>query len=431
MENPALFLSICALVSAHAQGSRWWEHDADGIKDDVSQFGTRDFHENVIEKQTAENSSFVCPDMTPSDTVPTSVHTLKPADIKIVAALGDSMTTAIGANATNVLQLAIEYRHVSWSIGGYGTFHEVITLPNILKLFNPNITGYSKSKTYLQISPTLDQTGFNFAVTGANTFQMPQQARRLVDIMKAFPGINFAEDWKLLTVFIGINDLCDYCKNKVLYSPSSFIHNVTEALDILSKEMPRTVVNLVQLLPIEGLRVVNDGSFGCLLQRKFCPCLVNPTPGSVELRELRGINEEFQTSLEELIDTGRYDHKQDFTVILQPFLKSATPPLNAAGVIDYSFFSPDCFHFSVKGHEEMAKALWNNMFQPEGSKVEIYSVSKPVQLICPSKERAYIYTRLNSLAHIFPPAPTDSATASSTDLFALTLLHLLLSINIL
>ena len=31
------------------------------------------------------------------------------------------------------------------------------------------------------------------------------------------------------------------------------------------------------------------------------------------------------------------------------------------GKIDMSFFTPDCFHFTMKGHEELAKALWNNM----------------------------------------------------------------------
>lgn len=31
------------------------------------------------------------------------------------------------------------------------------------------------------------------------------------------------------------------------------------------------------------------------------------------------------------------------------------------GSPDYSFFSPDCFHFSTKGHEASAVELWRNM----------------------------------------------------------------------
>ena len=29
--------------------------------------------------------------------------------------------------------------------------------------------------------------------------------------------------------------------------------------------------------------------------------------------------------------------------------------------VDTSYFAPDHFHFSVKGHKEIAVALWNNM----------------------------------------------------------------------
>ena len=30
-------------------------------------------------------------------------------------------------------------------------------------------------------------------------------------------GVDFDEDWKLLTILIGMNDICDYCKDKVWY----------------------------------------------------------------------------------------------------------------------------------------------------------------------------------------------------------------------
>lgn len=33
--------------------------------------------------------------------------------------------------------------------------------------------------------------------------------------MLFFKGLNFEEDWKLLTILMGMNDICDYCKDKV------------------------------------------------------------------------------------------------------------------------------------------------------------------------------------------------------------------------
>ena len=47
-----------------------------------------------------------------------SVHKLRPSDVKVVAALGDSLTASLGAKATTVFGLLYEYREVSWSIGG-------------------------------------------------------------------------------------------------------------------------------------------------------------------------------------------------------------------------------------------------------------------------------------------------------------------------
>lgn len=52
-----------------------------------------------------------------SKTRPTSAHMLRPGDIDVVGAMGDSLTAANGAGASNVFQVYIENRGVSWSIG--------------------------------------------------------------------------------------------------------------------------------------------------------------------------------------------------------------------------------------------------------------------------------------------------------------------------
>ena len=63
----------------------------------------------------------------------------------------------------------------------------------------------------------------------------------------------------------------------------------------------------------------------------------------------------------------RYNIKKDFTVVIQPFfLNWSIPKIN--GSMDESYFAPDCFHFSVKGHAATSKALWENMFEPVGEK---------------------------------------------------------------
>ncbi|XP_061742764.1 phospholipase B1, membrane-associated-like isoform X2 [Nerophis ophidion] len=311
--------------------------------------------------------------MSPSPSIPASVERVKAADVKVIAALGDSLTTAIGANGSTILDIPFEFRQLSWSIGGYGTYQNVITLANIFKLFNPGLLGPSPCATFHGRPVTVNQTGFNFAVTGHNTLNVSDQIRHMIKTLQSYPGLSFHQDWKVVTVLIGMNDVCDYCKNKI----------------------PRTIVNVVQILPMKPLRDVHKPTLGCQLQKRFCSCLVQPEEDSPELEELVQVNVQFQRKLRQLLDGDRF-FKKDFAVVLQPFLEKAAPPRLPDGTVDSSFFTADCFHFTVKGHEELAKGLWNNMFQPEGEKEMIDTFSEPTKLICPPKEHPYIYTRPES-----------------------------------
>ncbi|XP_059209087.1 phospholipase B1, membrane-associated isoform X2 [Centropristis striata] len=382
MWTACLLFTVCSFAACHIDGYTLREED-ENFNQDV--LGT-DFLRRRL------HPPFHCPDMSPSPSVPTSVKFVKAADVKVIAALGDSLTTAIGANGSTIISIPFEFRQVSWSIGGYGTYQNVITLANIFKLFNPKLLGPSPVWTFNGAPTTVNETGFNFAVTGHNTLNVSDQIRHMIDTFKSYPGLNFAEDWKVVTMLIGMNDICDYCKDKTLFSHDNFIHHMTEALDLMMKEIPRAIVNVVQILPMKPLREVQRPTLGCQLQKSFCSCLVLPEENSTELQELVEVNIEFQRRLKKLLHSDRF-FKNDFAVVLQPYLEKARPPRLPNGTIDLSFFTADCFHFTVKGHEELAKGLWNNMFQPEDRKELIQTFSEPIKLICPTEEHPYIYTR--------------------------------------
>ena len=70
-----------------------------------------------------------------SPEVPESVHRLRPGDIDVIAAMGDSLTAGAGLYATNLLEVFIENRGASAFIGGQGTWRTHLTLPNILKVW--------------------------------------------------------------------------------------------------------------------------------------------------------------------------------------------------------------------------------------------------------------------------------------------------------
>ena len=68
-------------------------------------------------KQCVLEDTFPCKDLKKSETKPKSVHKLKPGDIDVVAAIGDSLSSGMGAMSPNIGKALIEYRGISFSIG--------------------------------------------------------------------------------------------------------------------------------------------------------------------------------------------------------------------------------------------------------------------------------------------------------------------------
>ncbi|XP_034777156.2 phospholipase B1, membrane-associated [Acipenser ruthenus] len=355
-------------------------------------------------------SDLSCTDRAPSENIPTSAHKLRPADVKVVAALGDSLTAGFGVRANNLISLSTEWRGLSWSIGGNNNLDTVTTLPNILKHFNPSLIGFSTGTGKIN-------SGFNMAVSGAKAVDIPEQANRLVQALRDSQKVDFQNDWKLVTLFIGGNDLCSYCNDREMYSVENYIRYIQDSLDILYREVPRVFVNLVEILQIEGLRRIKSDTLGCtLLQTNLCPCSLVPGEDSMELSEFKRINREYQEETERLVSSGRYDGREDFTVVVQPFFRNSIIPLATDGKPDLDFFSVDCFHFKERGQAEMSIELWHNMLEPVGQKHTFNNFTHDrSKLKCPSQERPYFFTRMNSFPDANPTAVSTTPPSIGTD----------------
>ena len=276
----------------------------------------------------------------------TSVHQLRPSDIKVVAALGDSLTAAFGAKAQNVLGLLTESRGVSWTIGG--DEDASATLPNILKLYNQNLEGYSTGKNFFLFGRS--GVGLNAAVSGNDATYIPGQVETLIKRLKASKDFDWQNDWKLISLFIGGNDLCRYFrKDKNKYSPENYIKNIEKGLDILLQELPKTFVNLIMILDISELKYIDIDKPCTTILNIECPKIAFPESEEAE-QEIIDVTRQYQNLTDQLINSGKYDTKDDFTVVVQPFLKHFDMPRTSTGDIDYTFVAPDCFHFSAKTH---------------------------------------------------------------------------------
>uniref|UniRef100_A0A2A4IVJ9 Phospholipase B1, membrane-associated n=1 Tax=Heliothis virescens TaxID=7102 RepID=A0A2A4IVJ9_HELVI len=326
---------------------------------------------------------------------PTSVHRLRPGDIDVVAAIGDSLVAGSGALEEFALGAFVEYRGVSWCAGGDASWREYLTLPNILKEFNPNLRGYSTGT-----GEWLTRNAkFNVAFPVASDEDALKQAKIIVARMRSSPEIDIANDWKMVTVFIGANDLCSAsCLNPVSWSPAAHAKKLAVALDYLHKYLPRTIVNLVPVLDVSvSIRVLRP--MMCrLMHPLFCTCFHRQ--GGDELYDLVRMARLYQKAEVALVESGRYDSRPDFTVVVQPFMRLFNAPLPVVRplplVIHQSYITHDCFHFSQKGHALAANLLWNNLLEPVGNKSDNVPPVLLRQFRCPTRTAPFLFTGNNS-----------------------------------
>ena len=155
-----------------------------------------------MQRQLPDSEPFFCDVNGPgarSQKVPKSVHELRPGDIDIIGAIGDSLTASNGAFAIDPLQVLLESKGVSWAIGGQDNFRHFLTLPNILKEFNPNLYGYSVSADGLSFQKA---TKFNTAEPGAMSRDTVHQAKNIVKRMRSDPNVNMKQHWKVFINYL-------------------------------------------------------------------------------------------------------------------------------------------------------------------------------------------------------------------------------------
>ncbi|KAG8235661.1 hypothetical protein J437_LFUL016034 [Ladona fulva] len=180
-----------------------------------------------------------------SATRPDSVHQLLPGDIDVIGAMGDSLTAGSGAREFNPIGVTVQDRGVSFSGGGQGSWREFITLPNILKVFNPNLRGYAIGIGDVESS----EAQLNVAVPAALDDDALKQAKTFVSAMLRDRSINFTSDWKMLSILIGHNDLCSCrCYDERKHSPEAHKQNLEKALDYLYQKVPRLFVNMLSII---------------------------------------------------------------------------------------------------------------------------------------------------------------------------------------
>ena len=347
--------------------------------------------------KTIENYVRECKPLPPRPAPAANVRSLRPQDIRGVIALGDSITAGFGLRGGFE-----EYRGASWCIGGDAG---ELTVPNLLNTVLPTgsspVVGASLGVHLPEICIGEDYCPpgqrrrsdiLNAAQSGAMAKNMIGQAEFLVETVPKMADLDLKNDWKLATLMIGANDLCDVCsesESKRESHAKEYEASIRQALETLRAGIPKLLVNLVAIFDVSEVYEVGEHDPHCIDRRKIsryeCECALNPSKKNPQNRALMddyaGIFRDISSRIAADYRDAEYDgfgvalHKFGFRTNFTEWPEDFVSPL-------------DCFHPSIYAHRTLAVALWNSMLTPLEERKETFDLNS--EPICPD-ENSRIY----------------------------------------
>lgn len=260
-----------------------------------------------------------------SKAVPDSVHKLRPGDIDVIGAIGDSLSTGSGALSTEIGHMFVENRGLTWNMGGQWTWSNSTTLPNILREFNPRLVGYSLNDSFTY-SPGSE---FNTAEIGAVTSDLIGMATALVERMKSDPRVDFYGGWKMVTIMIGANDICSYVCSLDNPDELPLIHkkSLLKTLRYLRDNLPRVFVNVVSKPRVGMLLDFTKKDKHCrMLQYGICSCFTGLFFNSTnETRKwFEDIEERYMQVDEQVAKAKEFRGLNEFAAVYQPYSRNVS-----------------------------------------------------------------------------------------------------------
>lgn len=175
----------------------------------------------------------------------------------MIAALGDSITAGFGIDG--FWGSFTEDRGKSWAMGGDAN---VSSLASFIRRYSPSVQGASVGRHWVEICadyfcpsahvPSIDN--LNAAQSGAWVQNLPAQATWLIERIQDNHKIDWKNDWKLITVLIGANNLCASCIDWIdpFDTAQQFGEDLDKTLATLAT-IPRSFINVVQIFNLSSV----------------------------------------------------------------------------------------------------------------------------------------------------------------------------------
>ncbi|KAI9012647.1 hypothetical protein CLU79DRAFT_805829 [Phycomyces nitens] len=208
-----------------------------------------------------------CTPLTPRLDPPRSVRDLRPDDIRVVAGIGDSVMAGFGAKGIQTRFLSpktlAEDRGISFAMGGDDG---AITIPNLIHFYSRQLYGSSIGSQFITVcfGPTFCPDGqyrpsigvLNAAQSGARSANLDHEIDYLLEQLDdAYKAKTIqSTDWKLLTFFVGSNDMCHSCFVPASM-PQTFSIDVLAAVERIRMTVPNVLVQIVGMFEIDQIFV--------------------------------------------------------------------------------------------------------------------------------------------------------------------------------
>ncbi|KAI7882453.1 hypothetical protein K492DRAFT_160574 [Lichtheimia hyalospora FSU 10163] len=314
-----------------------------------------------------------CPSLAPRSSSPTSIHDLRPDDIKVVGALGDSIMAGfalmgIDEEGSGILNISAitEYRGHSWAIGGD---NGAVTMANFVKRYSSSLQGPSVGSHLAEICNGLFCLDFisKYRTMGLVTAH-------------SMKNINFNDDWKMITIQIGSNDQCASCLSpwKSEVTAEKFGSYVEKAVERIQKSIPRTIVNLVGSFKVSPVYTITRGQDYCRpilnipdaqLNRVECSCFLGTNEDRGNMDDLA---DSYNVKLQGIYEKYKAQDNDTFAVTYQPAdINIAGFPIEALSEIT---------------HQWVAKKLWGDLFVPRSNKTGTWEFDENQSIYCPTED---------------------------------------------
>lgn len=323
-----------------------------------------------------------CPALPPRRDAPRDVRDLRPDDVGLVLALGDSITAGFGLKGGFE-----EYRGESFSVGGDpGAW----TLPNLLRVYGGNEKATGSSIGVRRGIHTSDRgceggdvalCNLNAGVDGANMRRLLPQVEYLSRLLgsggeRDAPFRNHTGDWKVVTIFAGIADAVFSAapEGRGPTPTPDFRASFERVLWAIKARLGGRVYVNVLALPrrLSHVESTIRDNVGCKLFYALSHLPGGPVRWTDPASWDRAIDE--YNEVMQLVVRKHAGLDPSFVVVFQPFLRDL---LLESQMLEHM----DCLHPNRLLAGNMSVALWNSMI---GAKA-VEAIDFLAEPLCPSE----------------------------------------------